>query len=392
MKTTYKILLGTTLALSLTPLFATNGSNLIGTSVESRAMGGAAIAFGHGATSASSNAALITSLEDTQFSISGTLFMPEVTFDNGMGAGAKKSDANMSVIPSFSLATQQTDKFYWGVGFWATAGMGVDYKDQASNFNMFTNLQLMQLALPLAYKVDNLSLSFTPILQYGSLGINYNNGVASVGMGESHDFQLGFNLGAAYRISDFTLGLMYKSKIDMKYKDQLSVAMQGFGVNYTNDELSTPEEFGLGISYVLDNHTIAIDYKQIKWSKAKGYKDFAWSDQNVVAVGYEYAVDKWALRAGYNHASNPISDQGLAGTLVNTMNLLGFPAVVETHMSVGGRYAINEKTSIDLAYVHVPKKTLSYKISNAPFPGERNITTTHGQSSFSMQLNHKFRF
>ena len=39
---------------------------------------------------------------------------------------------------------------------------------------------------------------------------------------------------------------------------------------------------------------------------AKGYKDFGWEDQDVYAIGYQYAQDNWAVRLGYNYAESPI--------------------------------------------------------------------------------------
>jgi len=320
--------------------------------------------------------------------------MPDVTYDNGTGAGAKDSAADTSMIPEVSITSQINDNLFIGVGMWGTAGMGVDYRDDAANFSMVTNLQLMQFAVPVAYNYKGLSIAITPVLQYGSLDINYDtdgdttNGVT--GGGVSQDLEFGYNLGAAYTIKGVTIGAMYKSQIDMEYKYQLSTAMQGFGVAYNNDKLSTPAEIGFGLSYGMKGHTVAFDYKQIKWSDAKGYEDFAWEDQDVYAIGYSFAKDAWAVRLGYNYAESPISDQGLNGSLTNTLNLLGFPAIVESHITLGGSYQLNKQTSVDLAYVYAPEVTETYEVSNYPNAGTRNIETTHSQQSFSAQMNFNF--
>jgi long-chain fatty acid transport protein len=273
---------------------------------------------------------------------------------------------------------------------WGTAGMGVDYRDEAANFKMVTNLQLMQFGVPLTYAISGFSVGITPILQYGALDINYDVGTGSTGAGIAQDLAFGVNVGAAYQIAGVTIGASYKSQIDMEYKGQLTAAMAGFGVPYDNDKLSTPAELGVGVSYAIAGNTIALDVKQIKWSDAKGYEDFAWDDQTVYALGYEYAADAWAARIGYNYAKSPISDQGIAGTLVNTMNLLGFPAIVESHVSLGGTYAFSKQTSVDLAYVYALEATDTYTVSNNPNPGTREIETTHSQQSVSVQLNYNF--
>jgi long-chain fatty acid transport protein len=300
----------------------------------------------------------------------------------------QNSAANKNVIPEVSIASKVNDNFYWGVGMWGTAGMGTDYRSADSNMNMVTNLQLMQFGVPLAYKTGGLSLAITPLLQYGSLDINYYNPMSSsnVGAGVAQDLEMGYNLGASYTSGGLTLGAVYKSQIDMRYTGQLSTAMQGFGLSsYTNNTLSTPAEVGAGISYKFGGSTLGFDWKQIQWSKAKGYEDFAWNNQNVFTVGYEYATKDWAARLGYNYAKSPITEQ--ANGTTNTFNLLGFPAIVESHYAVGGSYNFSPKTALDLAFTYAPEVTNTYANFGA---GTGEITTKHSQTGVSAQLDYKF--
>jgi long-chain fatty acid transport protein len=423
MKKTIKLAVVAALALGSTSAFATNGANLIGLGAKSRAMGGVSIATAHGAENGLVNAALITTVDDAEISFGGTFFMPDVentttlmNMYNPTGpvpvTASHSSAADLSVIPEVSIASKVTDNFYMGIGMWGTAGMGVDYRDadgQAdTQMQMVTNLQLMQFGVPLAYKISGFSMAITPLIQYGSLDINYvfdaNDGTSmtpvmrtSNTQGVAQDLQFGYNIGLSYEISGFTIGAMYKSQIDMEYKGQISKAMNDFGMTgYTNDELSTPAELGIGVSYKIAEHTIGLDYKSIGWSDAKGYEDFKWEDQDVIALGYEYATNTWALRAGYNYAASPISEQALGSMgslsngadiagLINTFNLLGFPGIIESHYTIGGSYSITNKTSLDLAYVYAPEVSETYK----NFFGQ-DITTTHSQTSLSAQVNFKF--
>jgi long-chain fatty acid transport protein len=421
MKKTIKLALVTGLLLSSTSIYATNGSNLIATGAKARAMGGTNIGISHGAESGLANGALITSTEGTEISFGGTLFMPKVSNENdlspvGVANTSSDSAADISMIPEVSIVNKVNNNFYWGIGMWGTAGMGTDYRDKSAQMEMVTNLQLMQFGVPLAYKMDSISLSITPILQYGSLDINYVPPTAfgpggadrpaySIvkGSGVAQDLQFGFNLGFSYVISNFTLGAVYKSQIDMEYKGVLSNTVDLFSSTqvYTNDTLSTPEEMGIGISYKQDVHTIALDYTQIKWSSAKGYEDFEWEDQNVYSIGYEYATNSWAARLGYNYAKSPISEQAvtfdsfgnetnfnsanLSAGVVNAFNLLGFPAIIESHITMGATVMFNKTTSLDLAYVYASEVSQTY----TNFVGQ-DITTTHSQSSLSFQLNYLF--
>jgi long-chain fatty acid transport protein len=143
----------------------------------------------------------------------------------------------------------------------------------------------------------------------------------------------------------------------------LTFSGAGLNTQILSDNLEQPAEIGVGASYTMDGHTLAVDYKKIKWGSAKGYKDFGWEDQNVYIIGYQFAQDNWALRAGYNHASNPITKANGAtaqGAVNNMFNMLGFPAIVEDHYTVGGSYAFTKMTSIDLAYVYSPEVEETY--------------------------------
>jgi long-chain fatty acid transport protein len=418
MKRSIKIAVAAAIALSSTSAFATNGDHLIGMGAKARGMGGIGIGMSHGAESALSNPAMITGVEGTEISFGGTMFMPNVNNNLNIGMSDTKSTADLSVIPEVAIAQKASDNFYWGIGMFGVAGMGTDYSNHPENFNMQTNLQLMQFAVPLAYKANGFSFGIAPVLQYGSLDINfagaldtssaYDGGKApaktasvSTGKGVAQDFGFGYNVGAAYEMGAISVGASYKSAIEMVYKNQLTGALSDFHMfniltNINTDHLEQPAEIGIGASYKMGGSTFAVDYKQIKWADAKGYKDFGWENQNVLMLGYQFAQNNWALRAGYNHAKNPVKEQdGMTpnGAALNMFNLLGFPATVETHYTLGGTYAFSKMTSVDLAYMYAPEVTDTYSMAAFGGFGPMNptsITTKHSQSSASAQLNFKF--
>jgi len=389
MKKTIKLAVVAALVLGATSAFATNGSNMIGMGAKARGMAGTGIGMSHGAESTLINPALITTVEATEISFGGTVFMPDV--ERSMRGNTDSSTADLNVIPAVSLASKINDNFYAGIGMWGTAGMGVDYRDDttAGTYNMVTNLQLMQFGVPLAYKLNNFSVAVTPLLQYGSLDIDYNS-PSSRHAGVAQDLQFGYNLGFSYAISSITIGATYTSEIEMEYKGQLKSAGADFGLTLS-DKLSTPAVYGVGASYVYGASTVAIDYKKIKWSSATGYQDFGWDDQDVVSVGYEYNTKDWSARAGYNYAKSPISEQNVAlagGYSKNVLNLLGFPAIVESHYAIGGTYNISDKASVDLAYTYAPEVTNTY--AGADGFGTFTIETKHSQTGVSAQLNYAF--
>jgi len=420
-------LLGNGIVLSLvtsTLLHATNGDTLIAVGTKARGMGGAGIAVSHCAESTLHNPALITCTEGTSISFGGTIFMPDISAQMG-AASLHDSDADMNVIPEVSISHKLNDNWYLGIGMWGTAGMGTDYRNatqtpmDSGNMHMVTNLQLMQFGVSLAYKTGGLGVAVTPVLQYGSLDINYIGFDGSnVGDGVAQDLNFGLNLGAYYDFTDngikgLTLGAVYKSKIDMDYSNQLSNATQpfvDFGIfpGAMGNNLEQPAEVGIGLGYKINQHTFAVDYKQIQWSDAKGYKDFGWEDQDVFAFGYQYAQDNWVFRAGYNHASHPITEapsgpQFIApgdyaqagGNALNLFNLLGFPATAEDHYTIGGSYSFTDSFAIDLAYVYAPETetTMNTIVGINPMTGDMYTgpsTVYHTENSFSLQLSYKF--
>jgi len=405
-------------------LYATNGDTLIAVGAKARGMGGTGIAISHGAESTLTNPALITSVDSSEISFGGTVFMPDISASMGQ-APYYDSDADINVIPSVSIVSKINENWFIGIGMWGTAGMGVDYRNahldarDSGNMHMVTNLQLMQFGVPIAYKASGFSIAFTPILQYGALDINYNDFAGnSTGAGVSQDLAFGYSLGATYDFKDagvdgLTLGLVYKSAIDMDYSNQLSVATKpfaDFGIfpGVMADNLQQPAEIGVGIAYVTGAHSFAFDYRNVQWSDAKGYQDFGWIDQDVYAVGYQYAMDSWALRLGYNHASHPVGEAPsgpqvisagnyaqAGGNAMNLFNLLGFPATAEDHYTIGGTYELANGIDLDLAYVYAPKTTTTMNtiVGLNPQTGDLYTgpsTVEHTESSFTFQLTYAF--
>jgi long-chain fatty acid transport protein len=177
----------------------------------------------------------------------------------------------------------------------------------------------------------------------------------------------------------------------MDYDYQLTTAVapfQAFGATLPiTDTLEQPEEFGVGLSYAIGQHTFAFDYKKIKWSDAKGYKDFGWDDSDVYAVGYQYTENEWTIRLGYNHADSAVVE--VTEARLNFFNLLGFPATAEDHYTVGASYEFSRQISLDLAYVYQDNNNETFDVSGLFGPGS-NVSTDHREDSVSFQLAYKF--
>jgi long-chain fatty acid transport protein len=74
-------------------------------------------------------------------------------------------------------------------------------------------------------------------------------------------------------------------------------------------------------------------------------------------------------------------------------NLLGFPAIVEDHYTLGGSYAFSKSTSMDVAYVYTPEVTETYSMAAFANFGPMNpttVSTQHSQDAVSVQVNFNF--
>ena len=307
MKETVKLVVVAALALGSTSAFATNGDHMIGFSAKSRALGGTGIANFNGADAALTNPSLLAKSKTiNSFTFAGTMFTSDVKVKSTANPGVDRtSDEDMSMIPAIAISHRISDTVVFGIGMYGTAGMGTDWRDgdtPATNniglYNMRSSLMLMQFAPSLAYGNDIFGVGLTAIMQYGALSIDYDTvqmvgGVPvnnHIGNGTSNDFGYGFQIGGYYNpIESLTIGAVYKSAIEMEYKDQISSAAAAFGYDGSglaakSDFLEQPAEYGIGVSYNMNNITYTMDIKEIKWSDAKGLHITEYPDTHVVSV------------------------------------------------------------------------------------------------------------
>ncbi|WEJ62201.1 OmpP1/FadL family transporter [Thiomicrorhabdus lithotrophica] len=404
-----------------TPVLATNGDVLIGLGAQARALGGTGTAAFFGSENALTNPALLGKSQGSEFAIGGTAFMPNVEATSDVSApgsaSSEKSGNDMNVIPEVSMSTRINENWTFGLGMFGSAGMGVDYRDNAALFEGYSNLQLMKFAPSIAYNDDNFGLGFAPVIQYGALDISYeqNSNPEKTGNGMSTDLGYGFNLGGYMDINDkLTIGLAYQSAISMEYKDQISVAATGFGLTMA-DKLEQPAEIKIGAAYNTGNWMVTADAKQIKWGDAAGYKEFNWEDQNVFALGAKYTANDYWLGAGYNFGSDPIKEVGVGSTgatpgaggmdgyyaqASDLFNNHFFPGVVESHITFGGGYSLGKNTMIEgaVTYAAEVEKTVDTGVISSALGSSfastadagTSHTVKHSQLGYTVSLKMNF--
>jgi long-chain fatty acid transport protein len=391
--------------------YATNGDEMMAVGSQSTALGGTGVANFIGAESTWANPAMLGKSKGKEVTGGVNLFKPKVTNTGVMNAGAGDSTADTSYIPDLSYSNRIDNSLTYGVAMGGIAGMGVNYTDASASLGLVkakSALSILRIVPTIAYNTNEYGVGFSPVFQYGSLMLSYNNfngtsgGPYNTDQKKDTSTSFGFVLGGYYNAtSAVTVAAAYQSKFAGKYGTQISGAGAGFGLCTGgpcagapfSDNLDQPAQIKLGVAYaVADSLTLTADYKSIQWGSAAGYKDFGWKDQTVIAVGAKYTANGYWLGLGYNHADDPIgvlADNTYRNAAINIFNNMFFPAIVTNSYTFGGGYDISNALAVEGAAVITPEVKKTVAISSMGAPAATN-TTTHSQKAYEVSLRYKF--
>ncbi len=390
---------------------ATNGDEMMAIGSQNTALGGTGVANFVGAESAFANPALLGKSKGKEVTGGLDLFKPKVANTGMANSGYGNSAADTSYIPDVSFSNRLSDNLTYGVAMGGIAGMGVDYTGASASLVLVkakSALSILRVVPTIAYNTNQYGVGFSPIFQYGSLMLSYNNynpgppaqgGPYNTAESKDSSTSFGFAVGGYYNAtSAVTVAAAYQSKFAAKYGTQISGAGAGFGLMAGGpgapfgDDLDQPAQMKLGVAVAV-NESIALtaDYKLIQWGSAAGYKDFNWKDQNIFAVGAKYSASGYWLGMGYNHANDPIgelADNTYRNAAINVFNNMFFPAIVTNSYTFGGGYDISKSLAVEGAVVITPEVTKAVAISN--LGAMPTNTTTHSQKAYEVSLRYKF--
>jgi long-chain fatty acid transport protein len=368
-----------------TAAWATNGDNLIGVGPVSRAMGGTGVAAPQDSITAifanPSAMGFCPCGEKSEAIFGATIFDPTVKakITTPMGTMSGTSQHDPFVIPAVGVTTPINEKWRFGFGAYGVSGMGVDYRNKGWDLDgnpengyegdVYSKFEVMKFSPMLSYQVkENFAVGL-------ALQAAYNN--LDLGNGGTHDYSLGAQLGAIYSLGEWKFGASYTTPQESSHARVVNFDSFSGDTKLDTLDLESPAQYVVGAAYQPTARFLTeVDLKYLDWSAADGYGDFDWQDQLVVALGAQYqATDKLTTRAGFNYAENPVNEhngwdpQGMTsiqGTAVPTMGyetfrVIGFPAVVETHVTLGLGYKISKAMTANLEYMHAFEKTISEK-------------------------------
>lgn len=165
-----------------------------------------------------------------------------------------------------------------------------------------------------------------------------------------------------------------------------------------NDPIDTPMQVQAGIAFdITDQTMVAADVKWVNWSgpntigtqpnvSCTACRGFGWDDQIIVMLGVEHDIsDALTLRAGFNHGNSPI---GSGHVLANYL----FPAIVETHYTVGASYNVGNGMELGASAYYAPEKSMTDdgSLFGANATGNGGTTLSHSQKGFQLSFSNDF--
>lgn len=367
------------LSLAMLPItaYATNGDNLIGVGPIARAMGGTGIAAPQDAISATfANPAAMCFgpyCPSSEFDFAATLFAPKIDGRVSVGgtgplAGNHQSraDEKTYLVPAFGISAPISKRVRLGLSAYGVTGLGVDHRNSELSGGLLaadsTQLMILKVAPTLAWQVsDKVSVG-------GALHVV--NSQLDLNQGNSSSYGIGGQLGVIFRPNDtVSLGATYQSAMyGTTHKKVYNLDAMTTGSKDQDDfTLESPQSIGVGAAWTpSSNLLLEVNLKWLNWSDAKGYDVLGWDDQLVYALGVQYRpIPELALRAGYNYGKNPIKGRSFNGDGIvkvegkdvnaygfESLRVIGFPAIVEHHLTLGAGYNLTESIALNVGYMH----------------------------------------
>jgi long-chain fatty acid transport protein len=220
---------------------------------------------------------------------------------------------------------------------------------------------------------------------------------------------VGVQPGVIFRPSEeVSLGASYISAKPITYKGVVDFSGTG---TLDNLELEAPQQLAFGAGFRIPGSSLLLltDARWVNWGGATGYKDFGWQNVWVYGAGLQFDAipNKLVLRAGYTFGGNPVKvENGFNGTgspsnvtvvqgnYVNnyyyqTFRIVGFPAVVENHVSVGLSYALDNKSSVEFGYTRSFNNSITEQGLNL-LGSATTISSSLSEDSY--EIGYRYRF
>lgn len=340
------------------------------------------------------NPALMTLFKDKQLSVAAIAVVPDVSIEgestnNGIDPSALDDDsiAPSAVVPAAYFTMPYNDKVSVGFGAFSNFGLSTEFNDDyvAGQIAGETEILTVNFNASVAYKVTEqfsfgVGLNYiyadaTVIRKVGANASGIDFGADAVNL-QGDDTGLGLNVGLMYQLDENSrFGFNYRSETDITFEgdfsNDLPVAAGGTGGAKLpgSVELTLPAiaEFSgshqldekLGLHYsVLWTGWSSFESLEAQVTAPTGDKFVAFEKQEQFDDAFRYSIgadyqynEDLLLRAGVAFDESPVSQTHLS---------ISIPDTDRFWFSVGGNYAIDKQSNVDLGVSVVRGKTQNF--------------------------------
>lgn len=366
------------------------------------------------ATTLYANPAGMTQLTGTHLSGNATFIYAPADIENAQGSQAGTNDGDMippTWVGSGFMTHQINDQLTVGVGNYAPFGLSTNYENsfQGRYFGDKSKVKVIAIQPSAAYKI-------TPELSVG-LGISVSKieGLLSAAVApipsnphlevKGDDISVGYNFGVLWQLDPQTrLGFDYRSETEYTLTGTSTVTnlpISGVGASYNASlDISTPATFDVSLSHQLNsdvNIHAGITFTQ--WSVLESLviknanapaslstikEELDWKDAWAYSVGADWKMQPdLILRAGLGIDKTPVSDHHRS---------VRVPSEDRTVLTLGMSYMLNDKMSIDAAYMFLKEKTAHVDVNKTTPAGPVTYSADYKGVAhlIGAQLNMKF--
>ncbi|KPZ55891.1 outer membrane protein transport protein [Pseudoalteromonas sp. P1-7a] len=340
------------------------------------------------------NPALMTLFKDKQLSVAAIAVVPDVSIEgestnNGIDPSALDDDsiAPSAVVPAAYFTMPYNDKVSVGFGAFSNFGLSTEFNDDyvAGQIAGETEILTVNFNASVAYKVTEqfsfgVGLNYiyadaTVIRKVGANASGIDFGADAVNL-QGDDTGLGLNVGLMYQLDENSrFGFNYRSETDITFEgdfsNELPVQVGGTGGAQLpgSVDLTLPAiaEFSgshqldekLGLHYsVLWTGWSSFESLEAQVTAPTGDKFVAFEKQEQFDDAFRYSIgadyqynEDLLLRAGVAFDESPVSQTHLS---------ISIPDTDRFWFSVGGNYAIDKQSNVDLGVSVVRGKTQNF--------------------------------
>ncbi|KPZ52224.1 MULTISPECIES: outer membrane protein transport protein [Pseudoalteromonas] len=340
------------------------------------------------------NPALMTLFKDKQLSVAAIAVVPDVSIEgestnNGIDPSALDDDsiAPSAVVPAAYFTMPYNDKVSVGFGAFSNFGLSTEFNDDyvAGQIAGETEILTVNFNASVAYKVTEqfsfgVGLNYiyadaTVIRKVGANASGIDFGADAVNL-QGDDTGLGLNVGLMYQLDENSrFGFNYRSETDITFEgdfsNELPVQVGGTGGAQLpgSVDLTLPAIAEFSGSHQLDEK-LGLHYSVLwtGWSSFEsleaqvtlptGDKFIAFEKQEQFDDAFRYSIgadyqynEDLLLRAGVAFDESPVSQTHLS---------ISIPDTDRFWFSVGGNYAIDKQSNVDLGVSVVRGKTQNF--------------------------------